>query len=289
MVSCLTNLNTELLKVDKRAVRQQQVVVAPVSIPPPKPVATKTNSPVSIGSRKFFTPPLPRPITSSPIQRPVRPALVYADEEDAADVEDERPHVRHEEIELVPQVNPFVEEEEDFQVNDQNSNNDSNNEVQDLFVLDFDMPNHYQNNVPEQMDIDTAEDDSYDFDAFQRASAMYPSTSGNKAARPNHLSAVKRKNNLADFIQVTPRGRAAPTKPTTQAQQNLSNTQQATSANNASTMRAPIGPSFSTYRYKQTAKKSANTSAAGDVLGCCSDHKRGSTVRISSPMLSLAG
>jgi hypothetical protein len=228
-------------------------------------------------------------MTSSPIQRPVRPALVYVDEEDAADVEDERPQVRHEEIELVPQVSPVVEEE-DLQVNDQNSNNDGNNKVQDLFVLDFDMPNqHYQNNVPEQMDIDAAEDDSYDFDAFQRASAMYPSTSGNKAARPNHLSAVKRKNNLDDFIQVTPRGRAAPTKPTTQAQQNLSNTQQATSANNASTMRAPIGPSFSTYRYKQTAKKSANTSAAGDVLGCCSDHKRGPTVRLGSPVLSLAG
>jgi hypothetical protein len=53
-------------------------------------------------------------MTSSPIQRPVRPALVYADEEDAADVEDERPHVRHEEIELVPQVSPVVEEEETF-------------------------------------------------------------------------------------------------------------------------------------------------------------------------------
>jgi hypothetical protein len=53
-------------------------------------------------------------MTSSPIQRPVRPALVYADEEDAADVEDERPQVRHEEIELVPQVSPVVEEEETF-------------------------------------------------------------------------------------------------------------------------------------------------------------------------------
>ncbi len=153
-------------------------------------------------------------------------------------------------------------------------------------MLDFDMPNRGGNIGPEQMEVDAVDDEDYDFDAFQRASSMYPS-SGKQGTRPNHLSssaAGKRKNNLDDFIQVTPRGRPAQSKP--QAQQHgTPGTQHTSNANtSANTLRAPIGPSFSTYKYKQTAKKtSSNTSSSTDALGCCSDqHKHGPTVSIAA-------
>lgn len=136
------------------------------------------------------------------------------------------------------------------------------------------------------MEVDTVDDEDYDFDAFQRASSMYPSTNGKQGTRPNHLSssaAGKRKNNLDDFIQVTPRGRPAQSNP--QAQHGAASTQHTSNANtSANTMRAPIGPSFSTYKYKQTAKKTSNnTSSSTDALGCCSDqHKHGPTVSIAA-------
>lgn len=273
------NSSSELLKADKRAVRQQ-TVAPPAPDSPPKPLATKSDSPISVGGRKFFTPPLPRPMASSPIQRPARPALVYAEEEEVLDAENERPY----EHQRTAPVNAVVEEEEDLQVKCWPKELAIITAInQDLFVLDFDMPNqHYQHRQPEPMDIDTADDDeaNYDLDAFQRASAMYPSSSGSKLTRPNHLATAtpKRKNNLDDFIQVTPRGRAVQTKPA-QAQQSTASSQHTngTNANSSNTLRAPIGPSFSTYRYKQTAKKSASTSTA-EVLGCCADHRQGPTV-----------
>jgi len=83
----------ELRKANDKAMRQLPVLTQ--SISPPKPIA-QSDSPLSVGGRKFFTPPLPQPMTSSPAQRPVRPALVYANDDDQQprlEDEKERPEI----------------------------------------------------------------------------------------------------------------------------------------------------------------------------------------------------
>ena len=154
-------------------------------------------------------------------------------------------------------------------------------------MLDFDSPSPPENQF-ESMDIDNAEDDAYEVASFQRASAMYPSA-GRQPARLNHQpTATKRKNNLDDFIQVAPRGRA-PSKPMQSQHISSSNSQQTNNVSNTSTTRAPIGPSFSTYRYKQPAKKpqSSNSNTSSNSLGCCSETKHGAMVAIITQLCCL--